>query len=119
MKYQLVFVLLILSFYTLCGQTRIEGSVKDEAGVALFGATVMMLQGEEVLEGGITDSKGKFQFDINLPEQFTLRVSYLGYADKDVQLNLNSSETDLENLLINTLIDLLSQKLPDLFPLVK
>jgi TonB-linked SusC/RagA family outer membrane protein len=61
---------------------KITGIVKDAAGQAVIGASVMV-QGTKV--GAITDVDGKFSFDG--PENGTLVVSYIGYSDQKVSIN--------------------------------
>ncbi|MEL6673126.1 MAG: TonB-dependent receptor [Bacteroidota bacterium] len=62
-------------------QKSITGTVKDEEGTPLVGATVRV-KGENI--GMNTDGEGKFALEV--PENATLVISYVGYETQEVQL---------------------------------
>lgn len=76
-------VLLLLAFY-VCGFAAhaaiVKGTVTDEAGEPLIGATVMVAGSST---GVATDFDGKFEIDV--PEGKAIRVSYVGYVSQDVK----------------------------------
>jgi TonB-linked SusC/RagA family outer membrane protein len=59
---------------------RVSGQVVDQEGEPLIGATVK-LKGS-TSHGTVTDYDGNFQIEV--PAQATLMVSYVGYADREV-----------------------------------
>ena len=82
----------------LYGQIFLEGTVKDELGDALLGATVALLEGEEVKQGTVTNAKGRFSLQGAIVGECTLRISYLGYADQDLILDVRDAKNDLQNI---------------------
>ncbi|MDO4336143.1 MAG: TonB-dependent receptor [Bacteroidales bacterium] len=68
----------------LCGFVAnaaiVRGTVTDEAGEPLIGATVLVAGSSS---GAATDVDGNFQIDV--PKGKTLRVSYVGYVTQDVK----------------------------------
>lgn len=73
----------------LCGFTAqaaiVKGTVTDQSGEPLIGATVM-LAGSSV--GTATDADGNFSIDAEQGK--TLKVSYVGYLTKDVKVKGNN-----------------------------
>lgn len=67
-------------------QQAISGTVTDETGAPLPGATVLV---KGTTKGTTTDSDGKFVIDADADA--ILQVSYLGYAPKEVSVNGQST----------------------------
>lgn len=65
---------------------RITGTVVDEAGVPIIGATVMQ-KGSST--GTVTDTDGKFSIDV--PSGTSVSVSYIGYASQEFRVGDRSS----------------------------
>ena len=60
----------------------VSGTVRDEAGNALAGATV---RAKDTNQGVLTDSEGRFQ--LNVPEGVSvLVISYIGYTTQEVEI---------------------------------
>ena len=64
-------------------QTRhtITGVVKDETGEPVIGANVSV---KGSVTGAVTDLNGKFT--LTVPANATLKITYIGYADKEVKV---------------------------------
>lgn len=56
---------------------KISGTIKDEKGEAVIGATVSV---KGTTEGTITDLDGKFSLDV--PANGSLQISYVGYIQQ-------------------------------------
>jgi Outer membrane receptor proteins, mostly Fe transport len=63
-------------------QIKVQGVVKDQAGEAVIGASVLQ---KGTSNGTITDLEGKFS--LNVLSNAVLTVSYVGYKSKDVPVN--------------------------------
>lgn len=87
----LLFILLNLS-PMLLAQDKVEGTVKDAAGLPVIGAAVM-LQGTQT--GAVTDLDGRFSFTLPAPDgkARVLEVSCLGYTTVAVPLTGNAALT--------------------------
>lgn len=70
------------------GTHSVKGIVKDPAGEAIIGATVLQ---KGTSNGTTTDFEGKFS--INVPVNAVLAISYIGYVSQDVSVNGQSSLT--------------------------
>jgi len=89
MKQIYVFCFLLLVAGTLSAQRPITGTVTDESGSGLLGATVVA---KGTAAGKITDADGKFS--LTMPAGVnTLVVSYTGYQTQEVDVTGQSSVT--------------------------
>lgn len=68
--------------------TTLTGRVTDKEGKGLVGATVIV---EGTKKGAKTKADGKFMFSGLQKGTYTLRVSFVGFKKKIVELNLNDS----------------------------
>ena len=85
----------LVTLFLLCllpmgamAQGIVKGTVNDEAGEPIIGATVKV-QGSNV--GAITDFNGNFS--VEAPSNATLNVSYVGYVPQNVNVNGRSNIT--------------------------
>lgn len=81
-KLALVIAILIVSFITTFAQRvgTLTGKVTDDAdGMELAGATVKLVG---TYYGALTDDDGKYAIGNLKPGDYTVKVSYVGYADK-------------------------------------
>ena len=78
------------------GASRIEGKVTDSStGEPLFGAN-LVLEGTSI--GAATNIEGKYIIqDVNAGS-YTLKISYIGYESKTIQINLKENEHLEENI---------------------
>ena len=100
MKYLLTCAVFFVLSVSLQAPTLLKGTVKDGAGDALLGATVTLLEGEEMKQGTVTNSKGEFSLEEKIAGECTLQISYLGYADQDLVLDVRDAKNDLQNIQI-------------------
>lgn len=80
----LLFTLMFMTSTIMIAQQNItvKGSVKDETGETLIGATIV----EKGKKGGtVTDEEGRFS--ITVPGNAELQVSYIGFSSKSVLVN--------------------------------
>lgn len=74
----LSFVFLLLFATGIAAQTAVYGTITDDQGEPLIGATVMVEEAQGT--GTITDIDGKYELQVNHPAPFTLVASYTGYS---------------------------------------
>ena len=83
----LVFLFLLCLFpMGALAQSKVTGTVNDEAGDPIIGATVRV-QGTS--EGTVTDMNG--QFSITARSNAVLNISYVGYRTESVSVNGRSN----------------------------
>lgn len=97
---------LILSFSILLfslamvAQNTVTGKVVDPStGEGLIGASVMV---KGTATGALTDLDGMFSISALPNGSHTLVMSYLGYEEKSVTVNLTGGETDLGTMSLNS-----------------
>ncbi|WP_079715293.1 TonB-dependent receptor [Parapedobacter luteus] len=85
--------MVMLTFGTTYGQTlQFTGTVQDEGGQALAGASVHI--GEEVAPQ-ITNQSGTFSFSGLTSGSYTLRVTHVGYLEYTQAITLERQKTDI------------------------
>lgn len=100
-------ILFINSVFVLNAQS-IKGTVEDEKGEPIIGATIMV---EGTKFGATTDFAGKFEIKNLKPGNYKVRISYISYisslkevsvADKDVPLKvvLKEDKQSLEEMVV-------------------
>jgi hypothetical protein len=92
---QIIAALLLIST-TLFGQTKLSGTVRDQAGDQLIGANVFI---QDSYDGASTDIDGFFSFVTEEEGEVTLIVSYIGYEDQSKTLFLKSSQQTIDVIL--------------------
>ncbi len=91
MKKISVLILLIVLTQSLFSQEIISGVVKNENGEPLIGANVVI---KETFNGTATNSKGEFSFSKIKTDDYTFKVSFLGYSTLEKQIK----KEDLQNI---------------------
>ncbi|MFY9117452.1 MAG: carboxypeptidase-like regulatory domain-containing protein, partial [Dysgonamonadaceae bacterium] len=81
-KLMMFLTLFILGIGWVSAQVRVQGTVVDEAGEPIIGATVVV---KGTSQGTVTDVNGSFT--LTAPADGTLVVSYVGYATQEVPVS--------------------------------
>lgn len=99
MKNYLLFTFFLVPLFLLAQNGNIQGIITDENGIYLPGANITITS---LSKGAISDFDGKFTL-VNIPEGVhTLKVSYLGYADIDEEIIVESNKTTEITLFIES-----------------
>ncbi len=85
---------------------KVTGTIIDEQGEPIIGASVMIKSANQLGQGTITDVNGKFS--IEAADDATLLISYIGYHNKeiaisgknDLQIILQINATELETVVV-------------------
>ncbi|QBN20444.1 SusC/RagA family TonB-linked outer membrane protein [Flavobacterium nackdongense] len=88
MKSKFKFLFFILLPFVAFSQNSIKGTVSDESGVLLPGASVMI---KGTTNGVMTDIDGNFSLNLK-SEQNTIIVSFMGYKTKTVDVSNRNKE---------------------------
>ena len=91
MKNSIIFIFIILPILIFSQNIKLEGIVKSEANNPLEMANVIAFKkGTKFLQSySITDSKGHYKLSLEQDQEYTLKVSYLGFDTKSVEIALN------------------------------
>jgi TonB-linked SusC/RagA family outer membrane protein len=82
---KILFIFLIFPFFIHAQSKNISGTVNDENGTPLPGATVQLKGSQSV--GAITDFDGNFSISITSDSSNVLVFSYIGYVDQEVDVS--------------------------------
>ena len=109
-KLAMFFTLFFIGIGFLTAQTQIRGTVVDETGEPVIGATVQI---KGTSQGTVTDVDGKF--GLSAPAGGTLVISYVGMQTQEVPVSANvrvvlESETEVLEELVVTAMGLTRQK---------
>ena len=74
--------------FTTQQSKRVQGTVRDEAGIPVIGANVSV-KGTTI--GTITDMDGHFSLDV--PENSILLISYIGYLSREIRAEAGKALT--------------------------
>ncbi|MFO7673329.1 MAG: TonB-dependent receptor, partial [Lutibacter sp.] len=103
MKKLTTFLITILFPFIIFSQSvKLEGIVKDKAEKPLEMANVIAFKkGTNILQSySITDSKGNYRLSLNQNEEYTLKVSYLGFNTKNVEITVGKSVADISQNIV-------------------
>lgn len=93
MKDSIMILFFMFSASLTFAQTEISGSVKDNTGVPIPGANVIIAGSNQ---GSITDFDGNFNFTTDFTGIRELQISYVGYKTALETIDLNGNPINLE-----------------------
>ena len=82
------FTFLLLAISLMAQNIQVKGLVKDPAGEAIIGASVVVIG---TTNGSITDLDGKFSLS-DVPSGATITVSYIGYISQEKKASATPME---------------------------
>lgn len=82
----IIFLFLIAGFQSLSAQVQISGTISDENGEALIGASVVE---KGTTSGTVTDLNGNYNIEVS-DRSAILLFSYIGYLSKEVAVGENT-----------------------------
>ena len=87
------FILLLFMVNELSAQYRVSGTVKDEKGSPLIGATIQLLN---TTKGALSDANGSFEIELVDPGDYFLEVSYIGYLGKQQKIEVKQQNVTVD-----------------------
>jgi len=111
LKYIIIAILIIIASTSIYAQPRnikgtISGKVIDESSnLPLESATVQIINilGDELVDGGATDSKGEFQIPEIPAGTYNIKVSFIGYNTsvlKGIVVNRNNTSVNIGSIVL-------------------
>ncbi|MDX1828733.1 MAG: TonB-dependent receptor [Lutibacter sp.] len=107
-----IIFLIVFSTSVFSQNIQLSGTVKDTKGNPLEMANVIAFKkGTQFLQSySITDTKGNYKLTLVNDESYTLKVSYLGYATKNVAVEIGNSTEDItKNITLTEASDKLNE----------
>lgn len=94
----LLTLICLITVYSLSAQ-NISGTIKDEQGKLLPGATIALKKGKDssVVKLQVTDNAGQFLFTGIQPGSYFINTTFIGYASKNSSL-FNVTESAVTNV---------------------
>ncbi|RXP60341.1 TonB-dependent receptor [Lutibacter sp. HS1-25] len=111
-KYTLIFLLFAIPFWVYGQKVTVEGIVKDAAGKPLEMANVIAFKkGTNFLESySITDTKGHYKLHLEESLAYTIKVNYLGYEPKIIDITVAIASADLkQDIVLNEASETLNE----------
>ena len=91
---------LCLGSFTIAQDASLTGFIVDfEDEEPLIGASVKII-GQNI--GGVTDISGKFKINNLSKGEYSLTISYVGYIDKELKINIKSGNNNINTLSLKT-----------------
>ncbi|MEN8187495.1 MAG: carboxypeptidase-like regulatory domain-containing protein [Bacteroidota bacterium] len=102
MKKIVLFFTFFAPFLTFSQTVKLEGIVKDKSGPLEMSNVIAFKKGTNLLQSySITNAKGYYKLSLEANKEYTLKVSYLGYETKNVNVSLNSSEKQTRDIVMS------------------
>ncbi len=97
-KIAILLLLMITPFIVFSQKTKLEGIVKDSLGNPLEMANVIAFKkGTKFLQSySITDAKGNYKLSLEQNQEYTLKVSYIGYDSQNINLSIDATSNNLK-----------------------
>ena len=97
-KIAIILFFAIFPIATFSQNVKFEGIIKDQAGNPLEMANVIAFKKDtKFLQSySITDSKGNYKLTLEQDESYTLKVSYLGYDSKSIDITIDNTLTEFK-----------------------
>jgi len=97
-------IIFLLFIYHTAFSQKIVGIVKDEAGIAITNASVVLKKSADsgIIKISLSDKDGKFAFNAASPGNYFIAVSHIGFTHvNSSSFNLHDSSTVRIDLLMN------------------
>ncbi len=102
MKRFFILCVMIFLYHSIYGQNKIKGTVFDNEGNPLAGATVHIY---EMNKGTFSDDKGNYYLN-NIPEGYiNIRFEYIGYSSVNKHIEIKDSIVDIDATLEHAVIE--------------
>lgn len=111
MKKYLVYILMLTPLFSWA--QSITGTVVDSDGQSIAFANVALCQSADsmIIAGCTSDENGKFYFTTERTEKMYLRISFVGYKTKLVELGASPLRVTLESIMLDEVVVVARQKL--------
>lgn len=111
MKKYLVYILMLTPLFSWA--QSITGTVVDSDGQSIAFANVALCQSADstIIAGCTSDEDGKFYFTTERTEKMYLRISFVGYKTKLVELGVSPLRVTLEPIMLDEVVVVARQKL--------
>ena len=102
MKKIILFLTFLTPFLAYSQTVKLEGTVKDNSGPLEMANVIAFKKGTNLLKSySITDAKGHYKLSLEQDQEYTLKVSYLGYETKNVDVSLSDSENQTKDIVMS------------------
>lgn len=96
MKHFLLTLLCVFSFSVIAAQTNLKGTIKDNTGAGIPGASIVVTG---TTSGGTSDFDGNFSFTTSAVGEQTIRVSYIGFITYEKKVDLDGTKLTIDVVL--------------------
>jgi len=98
----IILILSILPIISFSQNVKFEGVIKDSLGNPLEMANVIAFKkGTKFLQSySITDSKGNYRLSLEQNQEYTLKVSYIGFDSQNIDVSINGESNSMNKDII-------------------
>ena len=98
----IILILSILPIISFSQNVKFEGVIKDSLGNPLEMANVIAFKkGTKFLQSySITDSKGNYKLSLEQNQEYTLKVSYIGFDSQNIDVSINGESNSMNKDII-------------------
>jgi len=93
--------LFLATFFSPISTTILSGTIQDNTGEALIGATIKVSKGSEFVRGAITDLNGQYRIQLD-PGTYDVAFSFTGYQSQKIEnVRVRAGEITVQNLVMS------------------
>ena len=120
LKFPCLLLLLLTYIPLLSQQVILSGSIKNELGLPLEGAHVLLFDKskENAPSYGITNEEGNFSIPVNASTSYALSITYIGYEKLTKELVVKSEDI-VQNLVLKKSVNKLEEVVLDYKPAIQ
>jgi len=79
----------------------LEGTIQDQSGISLPGATVYLISDTGVQKHKITDTDGRYKFSDLVPGKYRIKIEMAGFSTVKKNIRIDPGKTTAQNVNLN------------------
>ena len=101
MKKIILLVVFLIPFFTFSQTIKLEGKVTGKSIPLEMANVIAFKKGTNLLQSySITDAKGRYKLNLEQNQEYTLKISYLGYNTLNIDIKIGSLENQTKDIVM-------------------
>ncbi len=102
MKKIVLFIAFLIPFFAFSQTVKLTGIVKNNLGPLEMANVIAFKKGTNLLQSySITDARGHYKLNLEQNQEYTLKVSYLGYNTLNVDVKIGNLENQTKDIVMS------------------
>ena len=102
MKKIVLFIVFLIPFFAFSQTVKLTGIVKNNLGPLEMANVIAFKKGTNLLQSySITDARGHYKLNLEQNQEYTLKVSYLGYNTLNVDVKIGNLENQTKDIVMS------------------